>query len=481
MLKTLYLFNRLTGISTGQEDEIMLKKDKSEALTKEYNKYYPGGHSNLRIPMDVTEHRLFIAKSDGTHLTDVDGNEYIEYNGSMGPNILGHKNPNFVKKVVEYIENNGTAIGSNLLFSPMDVEVAKRLSELIPCVEELKFTVTGSEAVQAAFRIMRAYTGKNVIVRFQGNYAGWGDNVLGGRINSDVNAEIPFTDFSTHGGPEEDPYYTEGRSPLACKETIMIPWNNFEVLEETFDKYHDIIAGIRFEGIVWNHEGLYPKPGFVEKIRELCTKYNIVMCMDEVITGFRVNIGGAQTVLGVTPDLCTMGKAISNGIPVSCVGGKKEIMDCIRGNKVLVPGTYPGYGLGMAAVLATLDELTKDDCAVYKQVFKVQEKIMDGLVEISRKYDIPLTITEANGVFDTLFGIPGGRRRLYTDGELVGFDKNIVNNFQRYMQENGVFLMFGGRWYVNASHTMEDAEKTLAAADKAMKALKENNYNYIAK
>lgn len=231
----------------------------------------------------------------------------------------------------------------------------------------------------------------------------------------------------------------------------------------------------------WNHEGLYPKPGFVEKIRELCTKYNIVMCMDEVITGFRVNIGGAQTVLGVTPDLCTMGKAISNGIPVSCVGGKKEIMDCIRGNKVLVPGTYPGYGLGMAAVLATLDELTKDDCAVYKQVFKVQEKIMDGLVEISRKYDIPLTITEANGVFDTLFGIPGGRRRLYTDGELVGFDKNIVNNFQRYMQENGVFLMFGGRWYVNASHTMEDAEKTLAAADKAMKALKENNYNYIAK
>ena len=153
-------------------------------------------------------------------MTDVDGNEYIEYNGSMGPNILGHKNPNFVKKVVEYIENNGTAIGSNLLFSPMDVEVAKRLSELIPCVEELKFTVTGSEAVQAAFRIMRAYTGKNVIVRFQGNYAGWGDNVLGGRINSDVNAEIPFTDFSTHGGPEEDPYYTEGRSPWRAKKLL---------------------------------------------------------------------------------------------------------------------------------------------------------------------------------------------------------------------------------------------------------------------
>lgn len=451
----------------------MLKKEKSEALTKEYNKYFPGGHSNLRIPMDVTEHRLFIEKSDGTHLTDVDGNEYIEYNGSMGPNILGHKHPGFVKKIVDFMENNGTAIGSNLLFSPMDVEVAKRLCELIPCIEEVKFTVTGSEAVQAAFRIMRAYTGKNVIVRFQGNYAGWGDNVLGGRINKNSDG-VPFTDFTTHGGPYEDPYYTLGRSPLAYRESIMLQWNNFGMLEECFEKYHDIIAGIHFEGIVWNHEGLYPKPGFVEKIRELCTKYNVVMSMDEVITGFRVDIGGAQSILGVTPDICTLGKAISNGIPVSCVGGKKEIMDCIRGNKVLVPGTYPGYGLGMAAVLATLDELTKDNCAVYKQVFEVQETIMDGLVEISEKYDIPLTITEANGVFSTIFGVPGGRRRLYTEDDLQGFDNKLVGNFQRYMQENGVFLMFGGRWYVNASHTMEAAKKTLEAADIAMRKLKEN-------
>ena len=135
----------------------------------------------------------------------------------------------------------------------------------------------------------------------------------------------------------------------------------------------------------------------------------------------------------------------------------------------------------MAAVLATLDELTKDNCAVYDRVFKVQEKIMNGLVEISNKYGISLTITEANGVFDTIFGVPGGRRRLYTEEDLKGFDKNIVNNFQRYMQENGVFLMFGGRWYVNASHTVEDAEKTLEAADKAMKSLKENNYKYVTK
>lgn len=456
----------------------MLKKEKSEALTKEFNKYYPGGHSNLRIPMDVTEHRLFIAESNGTHLTDVDGNEYIEYNGSMGPNILGHRHPEFTERICEFLKNNGSAIGSNLLFSPMDVEVAQRLSELIPCIEEIKFTTTGSEAVQAAFRIARAYTGKTVIVRFAGSYAGWCDNVLGGRMNPNKD-EVPYTDYTLIGGPEKDPYYTEGRVPWVGRETFLIPWNDFDALEETFDKYHDMIAAIHFEGIVWNHDGLYPKPGFLEKIRELCDKYNVVMSMDEIITGFRTNIGGVQTVLGITPDICTLGKAISNGIPVSAVGGKKKIMDCIRGGRVLVPGTYPGYGLGMCATLATLDILTRDDCAVYKQVWKVQEKIMDGLVDIANKYDVPLTITEAQGVFSTLFGVPGGRRRLYMDEELKDNDKNICNNFQRYMQENGVFLMFGGRWYVNASHTMEDAEKTLIAADKAMKALKENNYKFV--
>ena len=456
----------------------MLKKDKSEALTVEFNEFFPAGHSNLRIPTDVTKHRLFIQKSEGTHLTDIDGNEYIEYNGSMGPNILGHRNPEFTEKIIKYLEHNGTAIGSNLLFSPMDVEVAKLLVKYIPCAEQIKFTTTGSEAVQAAFRIARAYTGKNVIVRFFGSYSGWGDNVLGGRINPNKD-EAPFTDFSLIGGPDKDPYYTEGRVPWAGKETFMIQWNNFEMLEETFDKYHDMIAGIHFEGIVWNHDGLYPKPGFLEKIRELCDKYNVVMCMDEVITGFRVDIGGAQKVLGVTPDICTLGKAISNGIPVSAVVGKKKIMECVRGNKVLTPGTYPGYGLGMAAVLANLAILTRDDCAVYKKVFKVQEKIMDGLVDISNKYNIPLTITEANGVFSTIFGVPGGRRRLYDDDELADFNHELCTNFQKYMQENGVFLMHGGRWYVNAQHSMEDAEKTLEAADKSMKALAENDYKFV--
>ena len=450
----------------------MLKREKSEELTKLFNEYYPGGHSNLRIPMQVTKHRLFIDKAAGAHLIDVDGNEYIEYNGALGPNILGHKHPVFVEKMKKFLDTTGTTIGSNLLFTPTDVEVAEMLIKYVPCVEELKFTLSGTEAVQTAFRIARAYTGKSIIVRFYGQYCGWMDNVLGGARNPDPEARPnPVNIENDHIKAEG--MFTEGKSPWATNETFLIPWNDFEYLEETFDKYHNEIAMIHFEGIVWNHDGLYPKPGFLEKIRELCDKYNVVMCMDEIITGFRTGLGGAQKLLGVTPDICTMGKAIGGGIPIACVGGKKEIMEVLRGGRVIAPGTYQGYGFGMAAIKATLEILSENDGAVYKQIHDVQEKLMDGLVDLSNKYEIPLTISEAPGVFSALFGIPGGRRRLYMDKDSENFDRKMSNDFQKYMQENGVFLMFGGRWYIHAQHTMEDVRKTLIAADKSMKALKE--------
>lgn len=457
----------------------MLKKDRSEELTQKFNRYYPGGHSNLRIPMDVTNHRLFIRESHGTKLVDIDGNEYIEFNGSMGPNILGHAHPEFVDRLTAYIRDNGTAIGSNLLFSPLDIEVAEKLIRYVPCAEEIKFTTSGTEAVQMAWRIMRAYTGKNIIVRVEGHYGGWSDNVLGGRRVTDPEAR-PEVDFASVGDPGTDPYHTEGRLPWAGKEVFMVPWNDADELERVFSKYHDEIAGIHMEGIVWNHDGLYPLPGYLERVRELCDRYGIVMCMDEVINGFRIDIGGAQAVTGVTPDICTLGKAMSNGIPAAAVVGKKKIMDTIRGGRVLVPGTFPGFGLGQCAINATLDILSRDDFAVYGKVWAVQERLMDGMVAAAERHGIPLTITESNGVFSTIFGVPGGRRRLYLDAEFDGFDKKIVETFQKYLQEFGIFIMFGGRWYVNASHSVEDVDTALVAIDRAMAAMRANDYLFVA-
>lgn len=449
----------------------MLKCEKSKELTKKFNEYYPGGHSNFRIPLEVTEHRLFIDRAEGSHIWDIDGNEYIEFNGAMGPSFLGHRNPEYIAAIKDLLDTSTTAIGSNLLFSKDDVEVAEMITKFVPCVEELKFCITGTEAVQMAIRISRAYTGKSRVVRFENHYHGWVDNVLGGQVNPDRSAmPLPYQKENT--GALEDMCLSAGKSPWAREETLLIPWNDFERLEETFDKYHDEIAMIHFEQIICNHYCLYPKPGFLEKIRELCDKYNVVMSVDEVITGFRVGLGGAQEYLNSKADICTMGKAISGGIPVSAVGGKKKIMEVLRGDKVLGPGTYNGYLLGMRAVAANLRILGRDNGAVYKHVEEVQNYLMNGLVKVAEKYDIPLTITHAPGIFCTLFGIPGGIQTLYTEEDVALYDNDMTTKFQALMQENGIFLLLGSRWYMNIAHTIADADKAIDAADKSMSKLK---------
>ena len=223
---------------------------------------------------------------------------------------------------------------------------------------------------------------------------------------------------------------------------------------------------------------LYPKEGFLEKIRELCDKYGAIMSIDEVITGFRVGIGGAQEMFGVTPDICTLGKALSNGFPVACIAGKREVMDKIR-SRILVPGTYSGWAFGQVAAVTTLDILAKDNFACYDKRNAVQEVLMDGLVESAQRHDIPLAITEAPGMFYTVFGVEGGRSTFYMEEDIADFKPEMVKVFQQYLQEQGVFIMFGGKWYISMSHTEEDIAKTLEAADVAFKKMKANNLKYI--
>lgn len=319
-------------------------------------------------------------------------------------------------------------------------------------------------------------TGKNVIIRFENHYSGWHDNVLGGTCQKDPDAR-PTTVF--HSDDQVIDFDTLGRSKYAGEEVFMLPWNDFEALERTFEKYHDEIAGVHFEAVVANNEMLYPIPGFLEKIRELCDKYNAIMSIDEVITGFRVGIGGAQEMFGVTPDICTMGKAISNGFPVACIAGKKKVMDQIR-SRIIVPGTYSGWAFGQMICCKTLDILAKDDFACYKERDKVQEKLENGFVACAEKHGIPLAITSAPGMFYTVFGVEGGRTKLYMQEDLKDFKPQWVTVFQQYLQERGIFIMFGGKWYISMSHTLEDAEKTIAAVDEAMAKMVENDFKYVA-
>lgn len=441
---------------------------KSEKLTKEFNELFPAGHSNLNISLEATEHRLFVDHVEKAHVFDVDGNEYIEYNGAMGPTFLGHGNEELIESMKTFLDKHATVYGSSLLYTEEDIELAKKIVKHVPCAEQVKFCLSGSEAVQMAIRLARAYTGRQHVIRFGMHYHGWLDNV----VNSVVKEDVATSDNPVAGEmPKSDAHYCEGMSKWQQEECFVLPWNDFEVLESVVEKYHDDIALIHFEAMVCNTLCLSAKPGFIEKIRELCDKYDIVMSIDEVITGFRFGLGGVQKYLGVTPDICTMAKAISGGYPFSCVAGKKKIMSTLKDKQILTAGTFNGYAFGVHACLKNIELLEADDGAVYKQVEAVQNRLMNGYVELAEKYGIDIRITHGPGIFFVLFGAKGGIKPAYTMEDLEGLDREFTAAFRKEMQEEGVLTMPNMRTYISGSHTMEDAEFTLQAADKALSRL----------
>lgn len=440
-----------------------MNHEKNQVLESRFNELYPAGHTNFKVKKG--ERKIFITSAKGAHLTDEDGNNYIEYNGALGPTILGYRNPEYVKALTNHIENSVTLAASNKFFTEGDIELAEKIIKHVPCAEEVKLCMTGSEAVQMAMRISRAYTGKNVVVRFSGHYHGWLDNVLG---------SIPGEEEKPYPGkvPLDDMCYSIGKSTNAKYDCFVLPWNDFEALEECFFKYHDDIAMVHFEGCICNHYCLYPKKGFVERIRELCTKYNVVMSIDEVITGFRVGLGGMQEYLGIDADICTLAKSIAGGMPMSAVTGKKKIMDVFREKSVLGPGTFNGYALGITAANTTISLLEKDNGAVYKKIKEVQNALIEGILECCEKHKVDIKITEMPGAFFTLFGAKGGRSKAYTDEDLVGFDPEVFGKFKDAMEEEGIILMGAGRWYIGAGHTMEDVDRTLEAVEKCISVIK---------
>jgi len=443
----------------------MLANEKSLALTKKFNEYYPGNHSNLRhLNLEATNHKVFIDKAKGSHMWDIDGNEYIEFCSGLGPTLLGNCDDEYVASLTENIKNCSTVLGSGVFFGEDDVIVAEKLSKYIACGEQFKFATTGTEAVQVAFRIARAYTGKSKIVRFVEHYHGWFDNVLGGLIKPG-----PDSEFTIYDDPDVDEHYSMGVSPHAKDDLIVLPWNDFDALRTAFEKYHNEIAVIHFEPMVCNTFGMYPKPGFLELIRELCDKYNVVMSFDEIITGFRLGLGGAQEYFGITPDICTMGKAISGGLPTALIAGKKKIMSyCFSDRKVIAPGTFNGWNLGMRAIATTIEIMERNDGARYKNMLVLQELLCDGILKLAEKYNLDIRITEAPGVLNTIFGAKGGRKPIYTLDELDGMDMEFMIKLRYDLQQDGLIMMPAFRWYMTLAHTKEDIDAALSKMDKAI-------------
>lgn len=439
-------------------------------LTRMFDEVYPGSHSNLRkVSVQISSERIFIVKGRGARVWDANGKEYVDFVCGAGPNILGHCHPEFMDALRKHLETLPITVGSGMLFTPHDIEVARKIESHVPSAEKVKFCATGTEAVQIAIRLARAYTGRRYFVRFEGHYHGWMDNVLGGVGDHELFQAIrggkpvmrkPFPHRS-----EEDVLETEGRDPAAFEQCFMIPWNDFEVLERVLEKYGEEIAMIHCEPICVNHGCMPPMPGFLERIRELCSKFGIVLSFDEVITGFRVGLGGVQKELGVTPDLTTFGKAIAAGFPCAAVVGKNEIMDLLKNRRVLGPGTYMGYPLALTAALATIRILERDNGAVYHEFDRLQKRLTEGLKLIAKGHRIPLMVQGCRGAFNTYFV---DKEVAYRDEDLADVDWGRVQKFWEEMAKEGVLGMLGARWYLSVGLTDRDIDWTLEAAERVM-------------
>ena len=434
---------------------------KSEQLHAKAMLFTPGNQSNRGVPPGETP--PYIVKGSGARVWDVDGKEYIDYMAGAGPGILGHGN----REYLESLKNQIAAlyyITAQAMQTPAIVELSEKIHHLVACAEMVRFGMTGSEAVQLAIRLARAYTGKPYIIRFDGHYHGGMDNILGGLVSDD-----PINNPFTTDKPG-DKNGTAGRDPAAFLNSFKIPWNDSVLLEKVLQKWGDRVAMVIMEPINVNGGSCPPRAGYLEKVRQLCDQYGVVLCFDEIITGFRVALNCAQGILGVTPDLATFGKAVSGGIPFSVVAGKKEIMNLLQTGGVAGCGTFNGHPLGVNGALTTLKILESNDGAIYKHIDMCQAKLKQGIKEICKRANRPCIVQGPRGVFSFQF-TDHDMDVFYTSAEMNKANIGHLIEFRRLLAEEGILMMWNGRWYFSAGLTLNDIDITLEKFEKAIQRL----------
>ena len=433
-----------------------LQGEKTKALFQKASQYIPYGvNSNFRYWGE--EDTMVISRGEGTYIWDADGKRYIDYRLAFGPIILGHSYPQVVKAVQEAIQH-GTLFAWT---TPLEIDVAERICRMTG-VDKVRLTNTGTEATMHALRIARAYTGREKFIKFEGLYHGMNDYFM-------------FSTASANKGMLGSP-----RSPIAAAVTsgiprgiadyvIMLPFNDFERLEETVDAKWGDIAAIFIEPILGNSAGIMPRPGYLEKIRELCDRYGIVMVFDEVKTGFRVANGGAQEYFGIKADLVTYAKALGNGFPIAAIAGKEKVMMTVNPGSVAHGGTYSGNVAGTAAAVATLEILETQP--IIATINQRGRKLMNGLSEVLTEAGIPHVVTGVPSMFSMFLGSDQEphdfRDYLQGDGEL--YEKIAMKLIQ-----HGAMPDSDGRepWFLCYSLSDQDVDDTLNMFNDAVKEAK---------
>lgn len=351
----------------------------SRRLAQRTRSSLPGGvHYNFRG--GGRSSTIPFASGDGSRLWDHDGNEHLDLFCKFGALILGHGHPHYQKRLTERI-GQLTAVNQ----TGIESTVCEKIVQHVPSAEMVRFGLSGTEMVQNAVRLARAYTGRNRILRFKGHYHGNADNVMGGRPQA--SGKPVALEF------EGDPMGTEGRADgILEDQSLLIPWNDAEALDETLERFGDEIAIVIMEPGCLNGGGILPDAGYLQHARDACTQHGIVLAFDEVITGFRVGLGGAQAHFGVPPDLTIMGKALAGGgLPVSALAGHRDLMALYADKDVVHAGTFNGYALGLAAVQATL-EILEDDPGCYDRMGDVLTRITDVFARAAADVGIPLSV-----------------------------------------------------------------------------------------
>ncbi len=415
----------------------------SRQLIAEASQTLPGGvNSNYRLGIAPTP--LVFERGEGPYLYDADGNRLIDYYLGMGPMILGH-NP---APVLEAVEKQ---LGSGILYagqSRIEQEAARMVCDMVPCAERVRFSCAGSEVVQAVIRLARAATHRSVIIKFEGHYHGWMDNIL-----------WSIAPTAEEYGPEEAPNAipaSAGQDLQAGLHTEVLPWNNLELLEKRLERGD--VAGVIMEPAMCNTSTVFPGDGYLEGVRRACTETGTVLIFDEVITGFRVAPGGAQAHFGVTPDLATFGKAIASGFPVSCFAGRADLMELFASGGVMHGGTFNGHPACMAALVATLKELEKPE--TFAALDRQGTRLMEGIEEALDAADIHARVEGFPQIFHVGFGVEG---QVTDYRSSLQADKERYVRFTEALHFRGVRALERGAWFLSTAHTADVVDETVAA------------------
>jgi len=430
----------------------VLSHRRSEALQQRAERYFPGGvNSPVRAFRAVGGAPPFIESAQGAYLTDADGNRYIDYFGSWGPMILGHAFP----PVVEAIERAARKSASFGASTASEADLAERVVACYPAIEKLRFVSSGTEATMSAIRLARAATGRKVIVKFEGCYHGHADGLLVKAGSGVATFGIP----GSAGVPEEIAHLT-----------MALPLNDFAAIEAAFDAHPDRIAAVILEPVVGNAGCIPPAPGYLRALRQLTEREGALLIVDEVMTGFRVALGGATELYGMDPDLVTLGKIVGGGLPVGVFGGKRRLMDLLAPlGPVYQAGTLSGNPLAMAAGIATIGYLQEHAYEVYPRLEAVSKALAEGVAAEAENAGVSLT-TNRVGAMWTWFFTPGP---VTNYEEAAKSDTAAFGRFHRAMLEQGLWLppsQFEAA-FLGIAHADAEVAATIAAAREAFRAV----------